>query len=87
MPLGNVLFLTGVWHYSVLRAGITLTPGPIAAAVFAPFAGKLSHRYGPGPVGAVGAAFFSIGSVMWVALIGLAPTYWLSTHTTTPAGS
>jgi len=76
MLLGNVLFLTGVWHYSVLRAGITLTPGPIAAAVFAPFAGKLSHRYGPGPVGAAGAVLFSIGSVMWVALIGLDPTYW-----------
>ncbi|MGH3375210.1 MAG: MFS transporter [Actinoallomurus sp.] len=76
MLLGNVLFLTGVWHYSVLRAGVALTPGPLAAAVFAPFAGKLSNRTGPGPVGGAGAVLFGAGSVMWVALIGLDPTYW-----------
>jgi EmrB/QacA subfamily drug resistance transporter len=76
MLLGNVLFLTGVWHYSVLRAGLSLTPGPIAAAMFAPFAGKLSQRIGPGVVGALGALLFAAGAVMWVALIGLDPTYW-----------
>lgn len=76
MLLGNVLFLTGVWHYSVLRAGIALTPGPIAAAVFAPFAGRLARGIGPGLVGGAGALLFGIGSALWVALIGLDPTYW-----------
>jgi EmrB/QacA subfamily drug resistance transporter len=76
MLLGNVLFLTGVWHYSVLRAGVALTPGPIAAAMFAPFAGRLSRRIGPGLVGGAGAFLFGIGALLWVALIGLDPTYW-----------
>jgi EmrB/QacA subfamily drug resistance transporter len=76
MLLGNVLFLTGVWHYSVLRAGLSLTPGPIAAAIFAPFAGRLAQRTGPGLVGGAGAALFAAGSVLWVALIGLEPAYW-----------
>ncbi len=76
MLLGNVLFLTGVWHYSVLRAGLALTPGPIAAAIFAPFAGKLAQRIGPGLVGGAGALLFGVGSMMGVALIGLDPTYW-----------
>lgn len=76
MLLGNVLFLTGVWHYSVLRAGLSLTPGPIAAAIFAPFAGRLAQRIGPGLVGGAGAALFGVGSVLWVALIGLHPDYW-----------
>lgn len=76
MLLGNVLFLTGVWHYSVLRAGLALTPGPMAAAVVAPFAGRLSHRIGPGLVGGAGALLFGISSALWVALIGLEPTYW-----------
>jgi EmrB/QacA subfamily drug resistance transporter len=76
MLLGNVLFLTGVWHYSVLRAGLSLTPGPIAAAIFAPFAGRLAQRIGPGLVGGAGAALFGAGSVLWVALIGLEPAYW-----------
>ena len=30
--LGNVLFLTGPWHYSVLKAGFAVTPGPLMAA-------------------------------------------------------
>jgi EmrB/QacA subfamily drug resistance transporter len=76
MLLGNVLFLTDVWGYSVLRAGFALTPGPVAAAVFAPFAGRLAQRVGPGLVGGAGALLFGLSSVMWVALIGLDPTYW-----------
>jgi hypothetical protein len=62
--LGNVLFLTGVWHYSVLRAGLALTPGPIAPAIFAPFAGKVAQRIGPGLVGGAGALFFGVGSLL-----------------------
>lgn len=76
MLLGNVLFLTGVWHYSVLVAGLALTPGPIMAAMFAPFAGKFVHRVGPGLVGGVGALLFGSGSGMAVLLIGTDPTYW-----------
>jgi EmrB/QacA subfamily drug resistance transporter len=76
MLLGNVLFLTGVWHYSVLRAGFALTPGPIAAAAFAPLAGRLSQRVGPGLVGGAGALLFGLSSVLWVVLIGLDTAYW-----------
>jgi len=76
MLLGNVLFLTGVWHYSVLRAGLALTAGPVAAAIVAPFAGRLGQRVGPGPVGGAGALLFGAGSLMGVALFGLEPAYW-----------
>jgi len=75
MLLANVIFLTSVWHYSTLRAGIALTPGPITAALLAPWSGKLSKRIGPGPVGAAGAVLFAAGSVWWIARIGLAPHY------------
>ncbi len=33
--LGNVFFLTGVWHYSILQAGLALTPEPILALALA----------------------------------------------------
>ena len=33
--LSNVLFLTGVWRYSVLQAGLALTVGPVVAVVVA----------------------------------------------------
>ena len=74
--LGNVLFLTGVWHYSVLSAGVALTPGPLAAAAIAPFAGRLAQRVGPGPVGGAGALVFGAGTMLAAALLGLEPAYW-----------
>ena len=61
MLLGNVLFLTGVWHYSVLRAGLALTPGRSRRRSFAPFAGRLAQRIGPGLVGGAGALLFGLG--------------------------
>jgi EmrB/QacA subfamily drug resistance transporter len=76
MLLGNVLFLTSLWHYSVLQAGLALTPGPVAAAIVAPFAGRIAQRVGPGLVGGVGAVIFGVGSLMGVALLGFGPVFW-----------
>ena len=46
MFLGNVLFLTEVWHYSILRAGLAISVGPLIVAVTAPFFGRLAGRVG-----------------------------------------
>jgi EmrB/QacA subfamily drug resistance transporter len=68
--LSNVLFLTGVWGYSILKAGVALTPGPIAAAVAAPIGGRLSDRFGQRFVAIPG------GLVFGAALgIGQQPSY------------
>jgi EmrB/QacA subfamily drug resistance transporter len=75
MLIGNVLFLTGVWHYSVLRGGLALTPGPIAAAAIAPFAGRLAARTGPGLVGAVGGLLFAGSSLIFIEYIGVGRAY------------
>jgi EmrB/QacA subfamily drug resistance transporter len=75
MLIGNVLFLTGVWHYSVLRGGLALTPGPIAAAAVAPFAGRLAARIGPGVVGAVGGLLFAGSSLIFIEYIGVGRAY------------
>ncbi len=42
MLLGNILFLTSVWHYSILLAGLSVTPGPLVVAVVSGSAGKLA---------------------------------------------
>ena len=42
MLLGNILFLTSVWHYSILRAGLAVTPGPLVVAIVSGPAGKLA---------------------------------------------
>lgn len=46
MFLGNVLFLTMVWHYSILKAGFALSIGPAIVAATAPKFGKLAARVG-----------------------------------------
>jgi MFS family permease len=72
MLLGNILFLVGVWHYSILRAGLSVTPGPIVVAVVAGPAGRLAGRIGFRIPLVVGAAVFA-GSLVWFAL-GVGPT-------------
>ena len=44
--LANVLFLVGVWGYSVLTAGLAVVPGAIATAAVAVPAGRIADRYG-----------------------------------------
>jgi EmrB/QacA subfamily drug resistance transporter len=66
--LGGVLFLTEVWHYSVLEAGLGFAPGPVMAAVFAAPGGRLTARFGPGPVGFAGGLLFAAGAAFFIAL-------------------
>jgi EmrB/QacA subfamily drug resistance transporter len=42
----TVLFLQDQWHYSALRAGLAIAPGPLTAAVFAVNSGRLAGRFG-----------------------------------------
>jgi nitrate/nitrite transporter NarK len=60
--LCNVLFLTGVWDYSILRAGIALTPGPLMAAIAAVVGGRLSDRFGQRVVAIPGGLLFALGA-------------------------
>lgn len=46
MFLGNILFLTRVWGYSILRAGLAVAVGPSVVALTAPRFGKLAGRIG-----------------------------------------
>jgi EmrB/QacA subfamily drug resistance transporter len=74
--LCNVLFLTTIWHYSVLGAGAALTPGPIAAAGMAPLAGRLADRFGQRVIAVPGSLLFAAGSVVFVLGTGQAAHYW-----------
>jgi EmrB/QacA subfamily drug resistance transporter len=75
MLLGNILFLTGVWHYSIMRAGLAVTPGPLVVAVVAGPAGRLASRVGFRPVVLAGAAFFAAGLASYVARVDAEPAY------------
>ena len=46
MFLGNVLFLTQVWGFSIMEAGFAISVGPLIVAATAPFFGRLAARVG-----------------------------------------
>jgi EmrB/QacA subfamily drug resistance transporter len=73
--LCNVLFLTGVWHYSILRAGVALTPGPLMAALSAPVGGRLSDRFGQRVVAAPGGLIFAGGVLFFLLVTGSEPNW------------
>lgn len=73
--LSNALFLTGIWHYSTLRAGIALTPGPLMATTFSPIAGRLADRFGQRVVAVPGGLAFALGTLLFATHIGAAPNY------------
>ena len=75
MLLGNILFLTSVWHYSILRAGLAVTPGPLVVAVVSGPAGKLAARYGFRRILLAGFVVFASGLVWYAARVGLHPDY------------
>lgn len=59
--LGNILFLTTVWGYSVLSAGLATIPGPFTTAVVAGPAGRLADRFGHRAVIVPGCLVFAAG--------------------------
>ena len=73
--LCNVLFLTGVWHYSILRAGVALTPGPLMAALAAPIGGRLSDRFGQRVVAVPGSLLFAAGCLLFALRTGAHSSY------------
>jgi MFS family permease len=75
MLLGNILFLTGVWHYSILRAGLSVTPGPLVVAVVSGPAGKLAARFGFRRVLMGGFVVFTLGVLWYVWRVHLTPNY------------
>jgi EmrB/QacA subfamily drug resistance transporter len=73
--LTNVLFLTGVWKYSALKAGLALTPGPFVAAAVAGPTSRLVQRVGPRPVLVAGGLVWG-GAVLWfVERVGTTPAF------------
>jgi EmrB/QacA subfamily drug resistance transporter len=75
MLLGNILFLTSVWDYSILRAGLAVTPGPLVVAAVSGPAGRLAARVGFRRVLLVGFAVFAAGLIWYGTRVGLRPEY------------
>lgn len=89
MLLGNVLFLTSVWGWSTLAAGLAVTPGPLVVAALARRTGRLATQVGYGPVLMIGSIVFAIGQVWNATLVPIEPDYlrwWLPSSLITGLG-
>lgn len=75
MLLANVLFLTTVWHYSTLAAGMAITPGPLLVAALSGPSGRLAARVGYAPVLVAGGLTFAAGLLFYVWVVGVEPHY------------
>ena len=75
MFLGNVLFLTRVWQYTVLRAGLAISVGPLIVAATAPFFGRLAGRIGQRRLLVPGGLVWASGGVYLVARASVLPDY------------
>jgi EmrB/QacA subfamily drug resistance transporter len=75
MFLSNVLFLTSVWHYSILRAGMAISIGPLIVAVTAPLFGKLAGRVGQRRLLIPGGLVWGFSGVLLINRVTLHPDY------------
>jgi NTE family protein len=73
--LANVLFLTGVWHYTVLKAGLAMTPGPFVAAAVARPTSAVAQRAGHRPVLVAGGLIWGAAVLWFVARVGARPEF------------
>ncbi len=75
MFLSSILFLTAVWRWSILKAGLGVAPGPLLVAVLAPFMGKLAARIGQRPLLIGGGVVFALGAVLRLVMLDGATAY------------
>ena len=75
MFLGNVLFFTQVWGYSIIGAGLAISVGPLIVAVTAPFFGRLAGRIGQRALLIPGGLVWAAGGGLLLLRVGTAPAY------------
>lgn len=75
MMLCNVLYLTQVWGYSTLTAGLALTPTALLAAAAAGPAGRIADRYGHGFVIVPGSLGLALAGAMFALRVETTPAY------------
>lgn len=71
-----VLFLTQVWGYSIVEAGLAVTPGAFTSAIGAVVAGRHADRHGPRGAVLVGSLLFAAAGAWLVAGLGEEPALW-----------
>lgn len=75
MFFGSIQFLTRVWDYSLLQAGLAITPGPLMVVLGAPLAGRLATRWGQRILLIPGGLFYTAGAFLLLVGAGSYPQF------------
>jgi MFS family permease len=73
--LSVILWMQDVWHYSALRTGLAVAPGPMMVPLFAVVAQRLARRVPVGLIAAAGSLLFGLGFAIDLASVGTTPAY------------
>ncbi len=69
MFLANVTYLTTVWGWDIVEAGLAMAPGPLVVLLLARRFGRLAARIGPRPLIIVGGLVYATGGVLLVTTV------------------
>jgi EmrB/QacA subfamily drug resistance transporter len=75
MFLANIMFLTSVWGWGIVKAGVAMAPGPLVVLVLARRFGRLAARIGTRPLIIVGSLVYALGGVLLVTRVAATPNY------------
>ena len=73
--LTNILWMQHVWHYSAIKVGFAIAPGPLMVPIFAAVAHRLAARIPIGLIVAVGCILLGAGALITSMSVGAQPDY------------
>ncbi|MFE2075762.1 MFS transporter [Streptomyces misionensis] len=77
MLLSNVLWCQEIWHWSALRTGVAMVPGPALVPVVTLLTARAAHRLGHGPLVTAGGLLFAVSMLWRACFASLDADYWL----------
>ncbi|MCW2523852.1 MAG: drug resistance transporter, EmrB/QacA subfamily [Frankiales bacterium] len=68
--LSVILWMQDVWHYSSVKTGFAIAPGPLMVPLLAALSQRVAHRVPVGYLAAAGCALFAIGNILLLSSVG-----------------
>lgn len=85
--LSLVLWQESVWHWSAMKIGLAIAPGPFMVPVISLLlAGRLIARFGAAAVASAGLVVFAAGVIVWAVLAGPHPDLGFAVLCVIPSG-
>ena len=78
MFFGFILFLTQVWGYSTLRAGLAITPGPLMVVFIAARTGRIADARGHRVLIFPGGLIFALGNLLLYTQAKTTPSFFFT---------